>query len=427
MKKILVVTGIPFRNDSNLGKTLSELFSKFTPDELAQLYFSPQSPNVKLCSSFYQINEKQLIRSFFGLVKRKCGRVIDVNDIDNQYSVVETNPTALVSLRNHIIIPILRDLLWMCSKWKSKKLIAWLVDQNPDVLFVTLPNSVKSCIIVKFIAEFFACPVVLFVTDDYYNDPEEKPSMLRRWYYRWMQRSIDKMGSHVRFVVGCSELAAEEFGRKYNVPYEAILTPSGSSYLAMPIHKQTDLKPVVFRYFGNLGLERWKPLAELGKAIAVYNRGENKAILEVYSNLMYPDAIAQLDIPNGCQFKGWVHGAEYLRLLQEADVAVHVESFSEDMCRRTRLSISTKIADYLGAGKCILAIGKTSLASIHHLAQTAEIVGQLDKIEKSVKTLVENPSYRSALSEKARHLAIVSHDNERIAERVRFVIKNNRA
>ena len=427
MKKTLIITGIPFRNDSNLGKTLSTLFAKFSPEELAQLYFSPQQPNVKNCSSYYQINEKQLIRSLFGFNKKKCGCVINAGDIQEQYAVAETNPSAIISLRNFILIPILRDLLWVVSRWKSKKLKNWLADQQPEVLFVTLPGSVKSSKIINYIAKEYNCPIVLYVTDDYYNVPELNPSLLRKWYYRWIQRSIDEMAKNVNFVIGISELAANEFGEKYKVNRAAVFTPSSTGYLAMPIKQQRDNHPVVFRYFGNLGLERWKPLAELGEAISEYNQGEQKAILEVYSTLVYPDAIAHLDIPNGCVFKGWVHGEEYMRLLQDADVAVHVESFSEEMCRRTRLSISTKIADYLGAGKCILAIGREDLASIQHLSQVAEVVRKFELLQDSVKKLVEDCSLRYNLSEKARQLAIDSHDNKTIATRVKEIIQECKA
>ncbi len=52
-----------------------------------------------------------------------------------------------------------------------------------------------------------------------------------------------------------------------------------------------------------------------------------------------------------------------MALFQDAGVVVHVESFDESMVRRTWVSVPTKIADYLGAGKCILAIGSKELVS----------------------------------------------------------------
>lgn len=421
-KKTLIISDIPFRNDTNLGKTLSTLFSDFSSDNLMQIYFSPQTPNVKFCASYYQINEKQFLHSLFGLIESRCGRIINKSDISDVYSKAEANPSAILALRQYTIIPILRDFLWSVSRWKTKKLESWLTENKPSCIFCILPSSVKSCRIIDYVVQCLKCPIVLFVTDDYYNDPVIHPGFLRRRYYRRLQKSIDKMASQVKYVVGCSELAAEEFGKKYGVPYEAVFTPSSKEYISMKIHPQTKQFPVVFRYFGNLGLERWKPLEKLGKAIANYNQDRQIAILEVYSTLVYPDAIAKLNIPNGCVFKGWVYGEEYLNLLETADIAVHVESFSEEMCRRTRLSISTKIADYLGAGKCIMAIGQAELASIRHLNKVAFMINDLSELEEKLKNLIENPELRMQLSERAKQLAVNSHDNSKIAKRIKSII-----
>ncbi len=419
--RVLIISGIPFRNDTNLGKTLCTLFSAFKSEELAQLYFSPQTPNVPQCHTYYQISEEQLIRSCLGLIRNRCGRVIDTEHISKASSSVESHPKAAISLKNYTLVSVLRDYLWLFSSIKSKKLNEWLQYVNPSVIFFLMPEDIKSSRIIEYVTRFCHCPIVMFVTDDYYNDSLLKPGFLRRWYFMKRQKTIDHLCRNLKFVVGCSELASSEFGGKYKVPHEALFTPSGADYLSLPIHIKNDT-PVVFRYFGNLGLERWKPLMALGKAIASYNNGEQKAILEVFSNLRYPDAIAHLDIPNGCVFKGWVQGEEYMNLLQEADVAVHVESFSEEMCRRTRLSVSTKIADYLGAGKCILGIGRADLASIQHLQDVACVVNDPEDMRERLSLLIEDVDYRQQLSIKAREKAIKQHSINIIPQQLRDIL-----
>lgn len=423
--RVLIVSGIPFRNDTNLGKTLCTLFSAYRPEELAQLYFSPQTPNVTKCNTYYQISEEQLIRSCFGIIKKRCGRIIDSNHISKASSSVESHPKAAISLRHFIGVSVMRDYLWMFSAVKTKKLNNWLQDVNPTALFFLMPQDIKSSRIIEYVVSVCNCPLVMFVTDDYYNDPSLKPGLLRRWYFKKKQESLDLLCRSVSIVVGCSELASSEFGKKYNVSFETLFTPSGIDYLNLPIHSSININaPVIFRYFGNLGLERWKPLVELGHAIASYNCGEQKAVLEVYSNLRYPEAIAQLEIPNGCVFKGWVQGDEYMRLLQEADVAVHVESFSEEMCRRTRLSVSTKIADYLGAGKCILCVGRADLASVQHIQDVACVVDDPLKITEKLGELIENSDYRLQLSVKARDKALKQHNIKVIPNKLREIIKS---
>lgn len=419
--KVLIITGLPFRNDWNLGKTLCTLFSEFQPEEIAQMYFSPQTPNVKSCYTYYQLNEKQLIKSVFGVLTNKCGRIFSSEDINDNYKMAESNPRAIVSLRHHIIIPILRDLLWCVSHWKSRKMKHWLDEVSPNVIFCIMPGSIKSSRIIDFASSYCKCKVVMFVTDDYYNISETNPGVLRRWYYLLLQKSIDKMTKNVKYVLGCSELAAEEFGKKYGVPYEAIYTPSAQDFLNMPEHLQTEKKPVVFRYFGNLGLDRWRALSQIGIAMRNFNQTWG-AFLQIYSSVADPKITASLTIPGVSEFCGWVHGQEFLELLQSADVAVHVESFNEEMCRRTRLSISTKIADYLGAAKCILAFGRSDLASIQHVQEAAYTVNNIEDLEAAISELVNNVELRKILQHKARCLATSQHDIHKISQRIRVVL-----
>jgi len=419
--RILIVSGTPFRNDTNLGKTLCTLFSDYGADELTQLYFSPQTPNVPYCESYFQISEEQLLKSCFGIVKKRCGRIINKNQISGEGQSVESHPKAILSLRNNTFVSLMRDYLWQISLIKTRKLKKWLQEVKPTVLFFVMPEDIKSSRIIEYVVNECHCPTVMFITDDYYNDFKLNSGILRRWYFIKRQKSLDHLCKNLKYVVGCSELASKEFGKKYNVPFETLFTPSGSDYLKLPIHIATNT-PIVFRYFGNLGLERWKPLVELGHAITSYNSGEQKAILEVYSNLRYPEAIAQLNIPNGCIFKGWVQGDEYVKLLQETDVAVHVESFSEEMCRRTRLSVSTKIADYLGAGKCILCIGREDLASVQHIQDVACVVNDPQTIDEKIGRLIENVDYRQQLSVKAREKAMAQHSIKAIPQKLRKII-----
>ena len=92
MRKILIITTTPFRNDTNLGKTLCGLFSKFKKDDLYQLYFSPMLSNTDNCKSFFQICEKSIIKSGLGIFSSNCGNVYE-NNIKNEYTAPKNNPT----------------------------------------------------------------------------------------------------------------------------------------------------------------------------------------------------------------------------------------------------------------------------------------------------------------------------------------------
>lgn len=229
--KVLIVSGIPFRNDTNLGKTLCTLFSDYKPDELAQLYFSPQTPNVPNCDSYFQISEEQLIRSCLGMIKKRCGRVIYGSDISRESQFVESHPKAILSLRKYTWVAVIRDYLWQISAIKTRKFKKWLKEIQPTALFFVMPEDIKSSHIIEYIVRVCHCPTIMFVTDDYYNDCSLNSGLIRQWYIKKRQKALDQLCKNLSFVVGCSELASVEFGEKYNVPYETLFTPSGADYL----------------------------------------------------------------------------------------------------------------------------------------------------------------------------------------------------
>lgn len=417
-KKVLIVTGTPFRDDTNNGKTLRVLFSKFKSEELAQIYFSPSSPNVFDCCAYYQVHEKQLIKSFFGASGKTCGGVVFC---DLESKTAERYEQRLISKKDKDFMRFLRELLWDISYWKNRQLKKWIDEVNPGMVFAFFPKSKRSAKFFKWLAKRYQCEVVMLVTDDHYHDQQEHPSVLRRGIYRRLHKALHRATQCSKIILGCSELTAKEYGKLFNLPSEAVFTPSGEQFLEMPFCSQEN-ETVVFRFFGNIELQRWKVLQALGEAIKEYNGNQCKAKLEIYSSYSTPEILEALTIPNACEFKGFVRGQEFLDLLQSADVAVHVESFDSDMVRKTRLSISTKIADYLGAGKCIMAIGPEILASVDHISPVSYVINDLSNLHEAVQTLCSNRDLRIALQEKARALANESHNIEKIGLRMREIL-----
>ena len=422
MKKTLIITGTPIRTDTNMGKTLQVLFSNFSKDKLIQLYFSPQTPNVNICSSYYRITEKQMIRSLFGTLFQCGGEVCPSLEGINAINP-EKNNFILTKFKTNILIRFGREFIWNITNWRNKKFINWLEEEKPDVIFSILQDVNGITKLVTWIAKKYNIPVILFITDDYYNDGEQNNNLIKRLYYKKRQFLNKKLAKYCTTVVGCSKKAAEYFSIELNIyKKEVIYTPSADVYLTMPYHKQENQDTIKIRYFGNLGLGRWEILRELGIVIQKINKNGKKAILEVYSSVTDSSIIKALTLENGCEYKGWVYGEKYLSLLQEADIAVHVESFDETMIRRTWVSISTKIADYLGAGKCILAIGSRELASIDHIKDVACIVDNINTLEEKLLNLISSPELRKKNQEKARALALKSHNRERICEKVKDIL-----
>lgn len=421
MKKVLLITGTSVRNDTNIGKTLMTLFSDFKPEELAQLYFNPETPNEMICQDYYRIYEKKILKSFFGL-RFPVGETVEPV-MDGNATKPEVNALAFTKHKVNVFVKIAREMVWSLSHWKKCDLRDWLLQIKPDVIFTIMQDTNAATKIVIWAAELLHCPVVMFITDDYFNDHIAGWNPLRKMYYGRRKKLNMRLSKYVKTLVGCSEKASLYFKDALNtrVGVQTVFTPSAAACLEMPYKKQNSDDVVKIRYFGNLGLERWKVLQELGESIHNINRDRIRVTLEIYSSVTDTKIIRALTIENACFYCGWVSGKEFYSLLQDADIVVHVESFNKDMIRRTWVSISTKIADYLGAGKCILAIGPEDVASMEHIKGAACTVLKLEELSVCVERLISSADMRSAYQERARQLARKKHDIEYIRKQVRDI------
>jgi hypothetical protein len=423
--KVLIISGIPIRNDTNSGKTLQTLFAGFNSSELSQLYFSPQIPNVNMCSSYYQIYEKQMVQSFFGIVKSRCGVIVTPALNGEKTKKPEENALLLTKNKSAIHIRLAREIVWSLTKWKNNNFKSWLKRENPDVIFAVMHNTNGATKAVNWVAKETGCKIVLFVTDDYYHDPENSTNILRKSYYKKRKRLNQEMSTNISTLIGCSGKITDYFANTLKISglVKTVYTPSAPNYLNLPYKEQNQDGIVKLRYFGNLGLGRWQILKTLGMTIKAINADGEKAILEIYSSDTDPETRKELTIENGCVYKGWVYGEEYFNLLQSADVAVHVESFDEKNIRRTWGTVSTKIADYLGAGKCILAIGSLQLASIDHIKDVACVVSDLGILKSSIEGLIADSSERAEMQDRARALAMKDHNIEEIKVQIRQLLE----
>ena len=108
--------------------------------------------------------------------------------------------------------------------------------------------------------------------------------------------------------------------------------------------------------------------------------------LSIYSGKRPYESVmnAITDVPY-IQYVGSVNENEIVEEMGKYDILIDVESFDRKMKYKTRLSISTKIPEYLASGKPILAVGPDDISSIRYLKRLSisYIINSLD--ETSIK------------------------------------------
>lgn len=369
--KVLVISHNAFSNTLNNGKTFSSIFSNWPKEKIAQLFFQNDVPNFSVCNNFFKITDDSILRN----KKEKIGELVKENHINTNNLIQGSKNSRIITFIKHNKWPVfnlLRDILWSLNKWDNQNLHDWLDDFSPDVIFFVGGENTFSYKIANQIASKFSIPIYLYYTDDYITPVY---SLDIFWWINWLRLkgTLKKTLRHVNKIFVIGDDMGSEYSNKLRktcitimnaVDVEKYLSARNSTLEGK--NEQTAIK---LAYFGGLHLNRWKSLRKIGNACEHISKVEGVKInLSIYTNQLPSNRIFKfLENGSSIRYMGSVKENKIIDEMQKYDVLVHVESFDRKMKQKTRLSISTKIPEYLASGKTILAMGPADISSIRYL------------------------------------------------------------
>jgi glycosyltransferase involved in cell wall biosynthesis len=229
------------------------------------------------------------------------------------------------------------------------------------------------------------------------------------------------------FGLAISEKMAEEYSRLYHKQFKAFMNCVDDLLLDKPFIEPSLRKEVRFVYVGGTHLNRWKSLLEIGKAIRELRTQQINAQLVIFSWIS-PGSEAEIlkTMEPDIHFAGSLPKDQVAGVLDEADCLVHVESFDEAMRLYTRLSLSTKIPEYMGAGRPILFYGPSEIASCEYIKTSSAgwICSTQDQADLSgvVKQIIVSREMRLDIGRKAKLMAQECHRGSVVRSELRSLL-----
>ena len=370
--RILIISRSPWDNSNSFGNTFSNLFGGMVDVEIYNVCCQDGVNDNTIVQEAYQMTDRSVLYSLTG---KAAGRVMENS---SEEPIVQPQVlSAKMSKKRYTVFYIARDMIWKVGYWWNKALKAFLDEVKPDVIYLPLYASWYMCDVQQKIVDYFNVPTVGHISDDLYNYPPHAISQPLAYLYRAnVRRKIRKLIRKCSYVEVFAENMAQEYAQIFHKPFyvigKGIDVRKVDSLHIEPLYGDT----VLYVYTGNIGNGRYLELAKLAKALdKEYTAG--KAELRIYTQSMMEDDMQELFAGcNSLKLCGCVSSDEVRRIQQEADVLVHVESFSDQSVFETKMSFSTKLIDYMLAGKIIFAIGPAAVNSLetlknHQLAVTA--------------------------------------------------------
>jgi len=412
--KILILSNTAWNNNNSFGNTFSNLFDDMPDIEIANIYCRADHPNNNIVKKYYQITEKSLIANLKN-TKTPSGKEIfvDSNDIGS-LNVSEQNVFNYMRKNRLQIFFRLRDLIWKIGRWKSADLEKFIIDFNPDIIYLPIYYSNYLCEIGRYLKEKLQIPMIGHITDDIYTLKQIRFSPLYWLNHFKIRRKVKWLVKHCEFVDTFSDIQKNEYEKIFNIPFNIRYKYAD---IIDNLPKAEFHFPIKFVFTGNISSGRWKTLSKLGNVISSYNKKEKKFELDIYTATPLNKKMKKsLNIPGAINFMGEIPYEKVKMVQSSADILVHAENFALKEALSVRMSFSTKIIDYLSKGKCIFAIGPGNITSIDYLIKNdaAIVASTFEDIETKIKDIYNDFSIINKYGEKSWECAKRNHPKEEL-------------
>lgn len=414
---VLIISHNALSDTQNNGKTMSSFFRGWPKEHIAQIFLSYEDPDFSVCERFYRILDTEVLRNALrgGELPGQVINAGSYESIAGQKAELSGNRlyTAIrnIFVRRTPIATVARNFFWNRRRWITEGLTSWLDEFSPDIVFFQSSNCAFAFDMVRYICERYSIPLVMETTDDYVTgkftlDPFfwiDHAAILKR--YRWAAKY-----AYCTFAIG--DKMAEEYSRRFGGRFEVAMNSvelTGKPSFSEPAGKQKLL------FAGNLGLNRWKVVEKAGRALAELGQeGIADAELEICSLVPPPDKILRrLTIPGRMSFIGALNSEQLAEKREQSTLLLHVEAFDRRNRFVTRLSVSTKIPEYMCSGRCIMAIGPGDVASIEYLRDNrigcVAASGKPGDIKQALTGILGSGELRREYAERAYEIASRRH------------------
>jgi hypothetical protein len=418
--KILIISHNALSESTANGRTLASLICNWNSEKIAQFYINNELPEFKYCNNYYRITDIELIRGFFLLrpygLEIKNERI--KSNISKKYEKGKTRNYSKYKKYFSSTLYLSREVLWD-SKWKNKNLLKWIDLVSPDLIILQPGDYSFIYRMTRWISEVRGIPYVIYNSEDYYLKKKKTLSPFYHINSFYFKNEVKKCYNNADHIIYSNDLLMENMKAEFKIPSSVLLTTSELIKSNVLISNNT----LKISYAGNLGHERWKSLIEIGKVLKSI---ESVLEIEVYSGFLPQEARKHFTTENGINFCGVVSYEKVKEVIQESDIVLHVEGFSEFTKWDVKHGFSTKIADLLSSGKCFLMYGPKEIACVDYLLtnQAAWVATNKGELKEVVHKIVGSEKDRKKFLGNAEKLIEERHNKEKNAQTFEVIIRS---
>ena len=430
--RVLVINCEPVHSKSATGLTMMSLFKEWPIDRIAQIYTHPVIPDETVCANTRRVKislmgPEKLMKEILPIsANLSVGKFSGRSGFFKVTECPAVAPGFKYRLHNKIAARM-RQITFLMPYKVSDELLSWIDEFKPDAIYSML-YDIDIMDLVSNISYRFKVPVVPHFMDDW-------PATLnsRHLLYRFLGPALKQKLKNVMKLSPLGLVIGDAMAAEYEVRYNKAMIPFMYCMELNNLKREEKTRDpnatIRFVYIGGLHLNRWKTLKEIGTAMAELAAEGIRLECLIYTHPLDADRYRkELSLPPVMRIVGSLPHDEVHSAQLSADCLTHIESFMPWDKSFTQLSVSSKLPEYLAAGRPIFVYGPDDVASIRYIAEIGcgFIVGQQDTkmLKEKLKEAATSPSLRSKMGHLAFEAAKSRHDASEQRAKFRKTILN---
>lgn len=400
--KVLVLSNTPWDVNNSFGNSYSNIFGGMENLEFANIYCRAGQPNNELNIQYFQIPTSDMAKSIIKRRHKTGKRVQKTAGSAKELDSVSSNLFSFSRKHRWILLLWAREVIWRLGKWKTKELLDFLDGFEPELIFQPIYGQGYSYLanMALFIKKHTGVPMVGYVSDDCYTLRQFSLSPLY-WIDRLMRRpKLGKLMRSCEWMYVISDIQKQEYEKMLGIPCK-VLT-KGAEFAERPPYERRD-EVIHMVFAGNIGEGRWKSLGVIGEVLEEVNQGGTKIDLSVYTATPMTGKMKKSLTRPGIKLLAPVPSKALPAIFESMDILVHVESTDLKARLLVHQSFSTKLVDYFGAGRTVLAYGPDDVASVKSLKDrdAALVATEKEECRKLLHDILKNPDLLAEYAEKS--------------------------
>ncbi len=387
------------------------------PQHVASLSLRDDAPDSPAADHYFRISETLVLRS---ILKRstKTGARVERSSVPAK--TLGAHEKRYTSMKRNLVSLLGREAVWLLGRWKTPELRGFIEDFRPDVILYAMDGYIHLNRLCRYAKKLSKAKSIGFFVDDNFTY-KQSPRLGDRIFRFFQRRSLRRLAKETDAFFAISEVTKTEADAFFGIDCTVLTKPLKQLPVFVPY---TPKRPIRMLYTGNLGIGRDRSLLTLMRAIHALGEDASAFAVEVYTRTALSDERKAELLSLGCALHAPVPQSEVHALQKEADILLFLEDTDGPDARTARLSFSTKITDYLAAGKCILAVGCKDTAPMQYFeANGAALTAETGvEIRECLERILSDASLVSTVAEHAVLAGRKNHDKETVLQTFNRVI-----